>query len=306
MKIDLIFTVCVCTYKNIEQLEQTLCSIANQDYKLIQLIISDDCSSENDENTKNYLQKLVSKHKNRFCDVIINVNRENLGTVKNINTILPYIKGEIVTLMGAGDEFADNGVATNIVKCFLADKTVEFVVSKVALVLTNGKKCYQPDKRYRKALMASDVDRLLQLESRGYCQLCSIGSFYRRSVYEKYGKYDERFVLLEDAPFSYKLLLQKSKVGYFDGITCLHYAGGISNSKCKNMTLERDSINTILYLKYPNCSKLDRFTQRVVEFKKTVRADKKLIQGCIAYPDAACYILVEVIKDWIRRGRYLR
>ena len=72
------------------------------------------------------------------------------------------------------------------------------------------------------------------------------------------------------------------------------------------MTLERDSINTILYLKYPNCSKLDRFTQRVVEFKKTVRADKKLIQGCIAYPDAACYILVEVIKDWIRRGRYLR
>ena len=71
MKNEFLVSIVLCTYNGEKYLEEQLNSIINQTYKNLEIIISDDCSTDN---TISILEKY--KHFNNFH---IFLNKENLG-----------------------------------------------------------------------------------------------------------------------------------------------------------------------------------------------------------------------------------
>lgn len=301
-----IFSVCIFIYKNLEGLERTIKSIAEQTYQNIELFISDDHSCECAFYCQQYIENILKPYREKFLNIFININQQNLGTVKHINKILPQVSGEYLCLLGSGDCLYRTETLKAVVDFFIQNP-YDICFSKCQLNLNKNKNLVLPEKRVIKAFYKKDRT-LLNLCCREVNHLTTVGSFFKRDLFEKYGYFDEGYILLEDAPFFLNLLFQDIPIGFIDEITCLHEKGGVSNQKKMNAVLAADSLKTLIELKYPNRNQLTRFTKRVVIFKYCVRAGHSLkskLLSCFLYPDAALFLAAFITKDWFKRIRYL-
>ena len=92
----MLISVVMCTYNGEKYLEEQLRSIMQQTYKNLEIIINDDCSSDN---TLDVAKKLESED-NR---IKIYKNENNLGFNKNFEKSLEYCTGEVIALSDQDD-----------------------------------------------------------------------------------------------------------------------------------------------------------------------------------------------------------
>lgn len=92
----LVTVVAIC-YNQEKYVEATLNSIKAQTYSNIQLIISDDGSTDK---TKEIVRRWIATN---FPSAIFLDHKVNQGITKNYNSTLPYITGEYVKLIGCDD-----------------------------------------------------------------------------------------------------------------------------------------------------------------------------------------------------------
>ncbi len=85
------------TYNAEKFIEKTLNSILSQDYENIQILVSDDCSSDA---TVAIVEHILSLHPGK---IIININEINKGITKNCNIALKMCRGKYVAFF-AGDD----------------------------------------------------------------------------------------------------------------------------------------------------------------------------------------------------------
>jgi len=89
-------SVTVPTYNAESYIEECLDSILNQGYKNLEIIVSDDSSSDN---TQKILKNKYKHHKN----IILFLNKKNLGVTLNVNQALKASSGDFIALF-AGDD----------------------------------------------------------------------------------------------------------------------------------------------------------------------------------------------------------
>jgi len=158
-----------------------------------------------------------------------------------------------------------------------------------------------------KALRRKDGS-LLEYCCREVNYLTTIGAFFRRDFLMQRKGFDERYILIEDAPFFLQLMLDGISIGYLDTVTCIHRSGGISNSQKISPVLEEDSRRTLAEMKYPNRDKLQPFTRRVVILKYYLRMPHSLwmrLKEVLHYPDAAAFLAWYALKDSLFRKLFL-
>ncbi len=111
-------TICIATYNGIEFIRQTIKSVLEQDYSDFEIIIVDDCSSDE---TVNII------HNDFESDSRINVisNSSNMGFCKSVNKGLALAKGEYFLVLGQDDLLEKNHISS-ILKCFSSDVAVVF------------------------------------------------------------------------------------------------------------------------------------------------------------------------------------
>ena len=301
-----LFSVCVLTYNNVENLELTIRSIYQQSYCNIELLVSDDGSFSPNASIREKIESILKLYRNKFKRIYVNVNSHNIGTVKHLNLLLPEIEGEYICFLGSGDQLYRENVLENVVNFFSERKTL-LCCSKRLMQITPDRQLVYPEHRIIKAIQKGNRE-LLKLCCREVNHIVTIGTFFTKGIFEIYKKFDDRYVLLEDAPFFLNLLFDEIEIGFLDEITCIHNKGGVSNSKKKNLLLEEDSLKTLIEIKYPKRKEFDKFTQRVLEFKYCTRVRKNIfrrIEACVLYPDAALYLLHFLIVDWLNRRRFL-
>ncbi|MBL4649070.1 MAG: glycosyltransferase [Aureispira sp.] len=85
------------SYNHAIYLEETLDSIVNQSYKNIQLIIRDDCSSDN---SVEVIKKWIKKNK---VDCIFHFQEKNQGICKGLNEALKDVKGTYYQAISCDD-----------------------------------------------------------------------------------------------------------------------------------------------------------------------------------------------------------
>lgn len=160
----------VLTTFNIEGfVEAAIDSLLNQTYQNIEIILVDDCSTDN-------TLKILQKFKNLYSDKIqlIKLNK-NYGAYIAKNIGITYAKGDLFTFQDA-DDWAHPQRIEEHVKAHLKNKKIKFSISKLVRLTEDGyfyaKELYPLDRLSMVSLM---IDKVL-IEQIGYFRKYRLGS----------------------------------------------------------------------------------------------------------------------------------
>lgn len=234
-----LISVLIPSYQSGEMLEQALESVLCQDYPAMEVVICDDGS----EHFKELRLKELAKVRDSVELKVVH-HRENIGTVRNLNSGLQLCTGKWVLLLAADDVLLDKNVvaqmaesAEKMEKNWLLGRTV---ICSEQLVRT-GQICPTEEQ----IVWARDSQKLYAALCRG-CFLPSSGNLYRMQFLRRMGCFDEHYRLVEDWPFFLKAARAGELPEVCDIPGVLHRVCGVSRNRAgKNRTYQKDLIETM-------------------------------------------------------------
>jgi|GEM_PF-526226 len=233
------------SYKNFEHMYNCLDSILSQSYGNIELVVSNDGSDDFDEGAiSSYIE---SKRTHNIKNVIINKNEQNLGTVKHCNVALGLSGGDYIMFIACDDMYNNADAVKDMANGFnTVPPDVMAIAGQTGMYNHDMTKCLElfvseetqrlinelpPEELYREHLVCK-------------CLLPAASMIYRREAFEKYGKFIEKYFLIEDWPYSVFSTKQGMRYYYLDIMCINHRDGGVSHSK-----FNRKSYAHKMYLK---------------------------------------------------------
>jgi glycosyltransferase involved in cell wall biosynthesis len=203
------------TYNSAATLEQTILSVINQNYKDLEYIIVDGCSTDETLN-------IISKYKSSIAKVI---SEKDKGLYDAMNKGIAMASGDIIGILHSDDFYIHDKVIENYVNVFL-EKKCEAVYADLYYVGKN------------------DTDKIIRKWKSGvYKENAFLNGwmpphptfFVKRDVYERYGKFNTELKSAAD----YELMLRfihkhKIRLGYLAGFTVKMRTGGKSNASVQN------------------------------------------------------------------------
>lgn len=258
MKYGDMVAIVIVSYNSESTIIETLDSAFFQNYPNLELIISDDCSTDS---TALKAKKWIEQHKDRFLRAKLIVNEENLGISKNANFAYREVKAEWIKGIAADDLLEPDAIKNNVE--YVVKNRINTVLFSDMMLFkeNNGKKVYfnqdEEEKDYIKKVSvlpaAKQYKKLIKREI-----LCSPTLFINKGVFWSVGGYDERFRNLEDWPLKINLTKNNYKINYMNKIT-VDYRIGNSVSHLDKSILNVSHIAEIYDVKsklcYPNISR---------------------------------------------------
>jgi len=231
-----LFSIVVLIYNNQRYVYELLDSIFFQDYDNIQLIVSDDGSKEFD--FKKLSDYIESYKKSNIKDVIINHNKNNLGTVKHVELMLEKSSGEYVMYIAADDVLFDQNSISTLVNGF-NDKNdcIQVVTSLVGMYDDSLERFdhFFNTKDEIDLINSGDSWKLFETLSLR-CIIAAPGTVYHRDVFKKIGPLSKDYFLIEDWISYLRIARMGIKIKYIESITAKHRDGGISHGNKRNNT----------------------------------------------------------------------
>lgn len=197
-------SVIVITYNSALHVEETLESVRNQSYKNIELIVSDDASTDN---TVQIAQEWAAKNRASLADIKIVSASHNMGIPGNCNQGLAVATGTWVKLIAGDDVLMTNCIEDNI---GFAEQHPEahavhsqskyykntFEESNLLYIRQIEKELFN-----KKNISATEQFRLL-LQG---CHVNTPTVIIKKEIYDTLGNFDEQFRTLEDWPMWVRL-----------------------------------------------------------------------------------------------------
>lgn len=225
----LLVSVPVITYNSSKFVLETLESIKAQTYQKIELIISDDCSTDN---TVELCRKWVEENKERFVRTQIITSELNTGVSANLNRAEAACQGEWVKGIAGDDLLMPNC----IVDC------VEYALEKNANCIFGKIEAFGENQEYAQYLTDTFSERndyMSTLTNEALYDMIVNGDtppapafFYRRKFFiDNNITNDDRIPMIEDLPKWLNILKTGTKIDFFDHVVVKYRLGGISTSK---------------------------------------------------------------------------
>lgn len=187
-------------YKKPQYVVRCLESILKQDYKRLEVIISDDSP---DEDIKDAIQPYIN-----LVDIKYYHNEPALRSPKNWNNAMDKSSGDLVLLMHQDDWFHAPDALGTYVKAF-EDPAVDFVFCQNTAIDEDGRKIILQERRSLLQNMAQKPNHLLLSQIIGPPS----NTMLRRSVNIRY---DERFIWLVDVDYYARILKSGYKYKYIE------------------------------------------------------------------------------------------
>lgn len=191
----LVTVVCLC-YNHSRFIVEALDSVLNQTYPNIELIIVDDCSTDNSV-------LVIEEWRKQHPEVPFLANTENLGNTKSFNQALRLAKGGYIIDLAADDYLVENCVELQLHKFKTSlYPNLGIVYGNVELVDENdGHIGYffgvDEDKRRVTPQPTGNIYMgLLNLEN----NVCSVSSMVKKELYDRFNGYNENLAY-EDYDF---------------------------------------------------------------------------------------------------------
>ncbi len=229
-------SVLVISYNSTKYIIDTLESIIQQTYQNIELIISDDCSTDK---TVELCQNWINNNKERFVKCKIITSPVNTGISPNINRAIRAAKGIWIKSIAGDDLLMPNCIEDNI-NYIKKNPDVFIVQSESKYINGDSKEIIKATKvksRFKnKRISAYYQHRLSLFTSNLNIQTL----FIKKELYNYIGEYDETIPMMEDRPFYLNATEHGFKIHYFPKITAVYR---IHSQSVFNLSLEHKIIN---------------------------------------------------------------
>lgn len=182
----LVSIICLC-YNHSEFVEESLNSVINQTYKNVELLIADDCSSDNSvEVIQNWLKKNPG--------ITFVRNTKNLGNTKTFNSLFELAKGEYFIDLAADDILLEDCIEKQI-RAFQNSKydNLALVYGNALLIDKNSNPIdfYYPINEIGTTIRKPPSGDIYLSVIGQKEKICSVSSLVKSNIFEKLGKYDE-------------------------------------------------------------------------------------------------------------------
>ena len=215
-------SVVIATYNSSQFLTETLDSVSKQTWNNIELIITDDASSDN---TTEVYNKWIINNGKRFIYSEIITAQKNTGVSANVNRGLHASKGEWIVLLAGDDTLKAKCIEDNML--FInTHPEVKVLFSRIDVYRdtfdpVNHIKTIPDDPFNVDSIMApgrsADSQYKMLLISDRITFTPSV--YFHRETLLSVGGFDERFKLLEDYPIWLKLTKKGIRLNFMDKVT---------------------------------------------------------------------------------------
>lgn len=219
----------IITYNSAEFILETLESFKAQTYKNIELIVSDDASTDN---TVELCREWLSQNKERFINSTLLTVEKNTGVSANCNRAAQRCKGAFLKGLAGDDKLLPNCIADNV-DYMLQHPETDVVFSDELLFGANedGRRV-SSRKVYFEYL--SEHEFKTHLLVRNF--LPAPATFMKREFYERMGGCDESIPMMDDKPFYIRALFAGCNMAYMPKPTVCYRVNekSLSNSDEKS------------------------------------------------------------------------
>ncbi|WP_430809882.1 MULTISPECIES: glycosyltransferase [unclassified Carboxylicivirga] len=215
-------SVIVVTYNSSSFVEETLNSISQQTWPDIELIITDDCSTDN---TVSICHEWIKANGHRFVSTEIIGSKINTGVAANANRGLKRAGGQWLCFPAGDDGLKRDCIADNIRwvnehpeirVLFSAVDIYQNTFSKENYIKTTPTEPFNPNSiMYPGRTVQSQYRQLLVSDRIHYTP----SLFIHRETLLSVGSFDERFKLLEDYPLWLNLTRNGHKLHFMNKVT---------------------------------------------------------------------------------------
>lgn len=220
-----LISVVVVTFNAKKTVERTLDSIYNQTYQKIELIVSDDCSTDG---TIDVIQEWIkgNEAEKRFQRVIVKKNEQNVGISKNCNRACGYAKGKWIKIIAGDDILLDNCIELNINFVNKIDENALIFSDVIPFWESRGKLNIQEVdlqglRSYRKKFNRTNSKQQHKILLKKY-DLPAPTYFFPKQEWELIGCYDEKYKNIEDWPFVLHWTENELPIRYLEKETVLY------------------------------------------------------------------------------------
>jgi len=244
-------SVPVITYNSAKFVLETLESIKAQTYQNIELIISDDCSTDN---TVELCRKWVEENKERFVRIQIITSELNTGVSANLNRAEANCQGEWVKGIAGDDLLMPNCIADCVEYVNNNPDTIYLFGKIKAFGATEQLNTHFENNVFDYSFFDLKIDEQLErLIFESNCVPAATCFYNRRKSIELGITNDERIPLLEDWPKWINILEKGVKLEFMDKVVVKYriHDGSLTTSKRASVRSVESMQLFNLYYRYP-------------------------------------------------------
>lgn len=211
-------SICVITYNSSETVIETLESIYNQTYRNIDLIVSDDCSSDN---TVEIVKDWLDEKRIRFQNAEIITVEKNTGVTGNVNRAVKKANGKYVKDI-AGDDILLNDYTEKCVSYLEKNPEIDVLFTDVKFFSTDNSKVHKNSIIDYDFFKKNAKEQFSQIIKTGLPCIPTPSSIYTKKILEKLDYFDENISMWEDGPIYFKLAKNNVKLYFLDTVGVLN------------------------------------------------------------------------------------
>ena len=294
-----IVSIIVVSYNSSKYIYNTLESILNQTYPTIELIITDDHSSDN---TIGIVEAWCKVNRNRFISVKVLKSEKNRGTACNVNKGIFASNGWWVKTLAADDVLERDYVQEMIM--FMSTNDIAVAYSNVIYIDSEGRKISANTpycSKFNSGILSSLQQRDILMR---YNPVFAPSLIFTREVIEKHGVFDERYPFCEDLFYLIKITTQGEKI-YYNPKYLLRYRKHIGSVQTKREIISRyelDYLNGLFeyaYKEYYLIEKIQVFLIKEIllscskVFKNKLSVFSKLVLRIFTFIP---YLILKIIR----------
>ena len=241
INMDDLVSVCLLTYNHESSIEDALEALIAQSYKNIELIIMDDCSTDQ---TTVLIEQFMDRLKDRFTKVVFIKNEKNTGNIsRNCNQLIKMAEGTWVRTI-AGDDALLSNCITDLVNASINHPDAAVIHADAFVEGENYRyNGFFSGYRLQERVEGYEGESLTENLFYSDC-ICAPTTLFRRNTFEKFGYYDEE-IGWEDYEYWLRLSTGGAKFFYLDKPVVVWKQGDSSVSNRNTKDGERKLIKWI-------------------------------------------------------------
>ncbi len=147
MSSDVLVSVVIPSYNCEKYIEQAILSVAFQTYRNIELIVVDDCSTDD---SSALLKRCMEKYSSQFTDFVLAKSNKNMGAHYTINKCAELAKGTYIAILNADDLYMPDRI--EVLLGAMQAQNARFAYSAVRCVDKDGLPFKEDSEFYSSAL----------------------------------------------------------------------------------------------------------------------------------------------------------